>query len=124
LNCEAHKAHRPEPTYLEYHHVIPQAWQKLWKPDGKKAVIWDPRTVALCRTGHGNVHYWLVKMMKTFADLSTKDAYVITPSVAVLLKGEKYVRREVNTAHLAMDRWVAAGGSLKALWDNDHFGEI
>ena len=58
-DCEAHGYHRPEPAWLELHHVIPQSWQLvLW---GRVA---DKRVLALCRTGHGNVHWDIVRLMK------------------------------------------------------------
>ena len=57
--CEAHRYHRPEPTFLELHHIICQSWQLyLWQR------IRDPRVVALCRTGHGNVHWAIERLMR------------------------------------------------------------
>ena len=63
-SCEAHVFHRPKPAWLEYHHIIPQSWQLyLW------GSVKDKRTVALCRTGHGNTHWNIVRLMKAKAGL-------------------------------------------------------
>ena len=49
VGCYAHAYHRPEPLLLEAHHRIPLAWtRQLGLPESP--------TVALCPTGHDNVH--------------------------------------------------------------------
>ena len=48
--CELHRVHTPKPLSSELHHIIPVAWQLLWKPatapfpgrdiDGR-GMLWD-----------------------------------------------------------------------------------
>jgi hypothetical protein len=139
VGCEAHKFHTPTPTYLEIHHVIPQAWQRAWWPtsgsflppagtlwgslpgDKREGVaLWDPRTAALCRTGHGNVHWWLVKMMKWHE--ANKPAEL--QPLKTMLNSDKFVRKDAQIAYLAMERFVAAGGKLEDLIAKRLYGEI
>jgi hypothetical protein len=101
--CQAHKFHRPKATYQEAHHVVPQAWQEFWRPDTPvKTHLWHPETVALCPTGHRNVHYFLVQMMHGLP----------VPR-----------NNEVKIAQQAMTIWVDAGGSLDALRQAKLWGE-
>lgn len=108
--CAAHKVHLPAPTYLELHHVIPQSWQKFWSGNTE---LWDPHTVPLCRTGHGNVHFWLVWLMKNY------DGSI--PKIPLM---EKYVRKEAAIARQAMERWIEHGGSIEALRARKLWGQI
>jgi hypothetical protein len=140
VGCAAHSTHAPAPTYLELHHVIPQAWQRHWQPEintvkgfakavsfeaiGVPDPIWDERTIALCRTGHGNVHYWLVKMMQRYQELNEVDPPLLTP-MKVLLNGEhKFVRKDAQFAYLGMQRFAEAGGSLRDLCKFKLYGYI
>lgn len=52
--CVAHKFHSPRPQGLELHHVFPKEWGGPVKGT----------TVAMCSTGHHNVHYLLDAYMK------------------------------------------------------------
>jgi hypothetical protein len=78
--CELRHEHQPQPRYLERHHIIPRAWQKFHRPRDEELQIapaqepdrdgiWYPETVFLCRTGHGNVHYWIERAMKLYVML-------------------------------------------------------
>jgi hypothetical protein len=107
VGCAAHSTHAPAPTYLELHHVIPQAWQRHWQPEintvkgfakavsfeaiGVPDPIWDERTIAL----------------------------------KVLLNGEhKFVRKDAQFAYLGMQRFAEAGGSLRDLCKFKLYGYI
>jgi hypothetical protein len=96
------------------------SWASL--PDDKRegVALWDPRTVPLCRTGHGNVHYWLTYMMHKWPSIKSNKL----PPVGHFLNGEKFVRKEAGIAYLAIERWVAAGGDLMFLIDKKMYGEI
>lgn len=115
-NCELHKFHRPQPVYLELHHIIPQAWQRSVN-SGK---LFDPRTASICRTGHGNVHYWLVLMNHRHANFN----YTEIQPLKWCLQGQKYNTAEGEMAWQALERWVAAGYLLTYLWDHRLWGEI
>jgi hypothetical protein len=147
----AHRYHRPVPTYSEFHHVIPQAWQQFWTPPGMKPVavagvdalregdpsqlrlLWDTRRVVLCRTGHGNVHFWLVRAMTAYTatldDLGSNPQRFIDEAWALVRAGAKKDRLRLNSkeaaiARLAMDRWQRAGGELVALCHAGLYGGI
>jgi hypothetical protein len=115
--CQAHTFHRPVPTYRESHHAVPQAWQRHVN-DGK---LFDPRIIRLCRTGHGNVHYWLAIMNRTQAAHGIANDILPTK---VLLAGHKYNRKESEIARIALLRWLEVGYDLKVLWDNHMWGGI
>lgn len=132
--CEVHKQHYPKPTYQEEHHVVPQAWQQVWKPavaphpgqgtDGR--MLWDARKVNVCRTGHGNVHHWLVLAMqaheKQGGDNSTEAIAAAIKAATANTNGR--VRAEVEVARQAMVRWVEAGGDLRLLTAQGLYGYI
>lgn len=132
--CASHRSHSPEPTYLELHHVIPQAWQRAWTPGqtivrpGFENALFDPRTVALCRTGHGNTHYWLVRFMRAYSKLTTmaEGGFRIEEACRRAEKQELAPRgrNDMGLALLGMNRWLNAGGSLQALCDAELWGEI
>lgn len=152
--CDIHKSHAPHPLYTERHHIVPQAWQAFWRPEGPQGSnsarraslvmagdieaaalvaphLWDPRTTNLCRTGHGNVHFLLVRLMRKFAEgvlnqpvePSKFDAWVDVLS-RIAFHGERPPRSELVVAKLGIVRWVEAGGSLEALTNAGLFGEI
>lgn len=81
------------------------------------AKLFDKRTVVLCPTGHSNVHYWLVLMMRQQAR-SGNDLLAIRQ----LLKGESHSRKEAAIAYLAMTRWIDTGVNLSFLWDRGQWG--
>lgn len=150
LQCSIHHAHVPWPTYTELHHVIPQAWQVAWQPptpwpnqglspdrtgpDKHPYVLWDARTIPLCRTGHGNVHFWLVAAMREIAVLA--QAAQTEPTRALVATAWKVVKRDAKAAHrttvaadiiaadMAIQRFLDAGGSLALLVSHRLWGEI
>jgi hypothetical protein len=133
--CEAHGSHRPTAQYTELHHVVPQAWQLTWAPVPPAASghLWDPRTVALCPTGHRNVHFWLVRLMHALpasvldARRQSHDRAAIQQALTrVRLEapkdGRRIVANEFEFARLAPMRWVDAGGNLGDLIRAKQFG--
>lgn len=149
--CSLHRAHAPKPNYCEEHHVIPRAWQASWRPGDSPELLrpevdslallsgetkpWDPRTVAICRTGHGNVHFWLVRFMREWYEIDKTTGVGANPvaqlTAAVVRvrrraheQGFPFGRKETETARLGMERWLNAGGSLRALCNRGLFGEI
>lgn len=139
--CVAHKQHRPLATGQEEHHVIPQAFQGFWHPAGVSLEIngvptvgmtslarpgeivrlavglWDRRTVALCPTGHRNVHHWLVKAMHAWEadpEPTLDRAWDLVLRFA-RKDGIRPNEAEVAIARLGMQRWLEAGGDLLAL---------
>lgn len=144
--CAIHRSHSPAPTYTELHHVIPQAWQVAWQPpapwpfegaspDRPGVRLWDARTVALCRTGHGNVHYWLVAIMREIDQLARAAKAV--PTSALLDRAYKQVKRDAHAEHRsvvsaevaiseeAIRRYTdLAGGALATLIDAHLWGQI
>jgi hypothetical protein len=100
--------------YTELHHIVPQAWQRFWWPgqqnpeigqDLHVPALWDKEVMALCRTGHGNVHTILAALMKGNNPPAKRG-------------------KEVDVAKMAMDRFVLAGGSLDALRAAKLWGQI
>jgi len=119
-----HRAHAPTPTYAELHHVIPRAWQAFWTPPvapyagtyaGQK--LWDARTITICRTGHGNVHHWITALTHawTAGDTIAAACSKLHHSIA---------RTDFIVAVQALERWIAAGGSIDALVAAGLWGEI
>jgi hypothetical protein len=112
--CTAHTYHRPVNVTIEFHHVIPQAWQRVWTPAtpppdavpgrGDSGPLWDARKVPLCPTGHRNVHACIVALMHG-TEPPRQGGY------------------ELECAKLALSRFVAAGGSLDFLRENKQWGE-
>src|SRR4051812_38317084 len=75
--CAAEHTHHPEPRYLELHHIVPRAWQRFWQPNPSHYVegvihepnsqgLWCTITISLCRTAHGNIHYWIERMVRAY----------------------------------------------------------
>ena len=100
--CEAHRLHRPRAMTIELHHVIPQAWQNMVL---HSEVLFDKRTVALCPTGHRNVHALLVTMMKASQGDDPLDAYQTH-------KGRR--GKEFDIAYAGIVRFHEAGFLLSA----------
>lgn len=133
-SCSLHVSHHPLPTYLELHHVIPRAWQRFWAPplppfpgsyEGQE--LWDDRMVAACRTGHGNIHFWLVRAMRAYALLAGPEIPKRVDAAGKAARDNIPLspnRDELKCAKLGMSRFLAAGGSLKALCDKGLWGEI
>jgi hypothetical protein len=100
MSCQLHKIHRPLSMTVEYHHIIPQAWQHFILGEPK---LWDKRTIGLCPTSHRNVHYWIVRLMK--------GPIPLRPT------------REVHVAQLALERFTLAGYDLQVLRDHKLWGQ-
>lgn len=108
-SCVAHKVHYPRSVAQELHHVVPQAWQVFWKPSTWTTKgLWHPETVALCPTGHRNVHHYIVAKMKAIA-------------------GQEHIKvphsKEAEIAQEALSIWIAAGGSLMDLVRAGQWGQ-
>lgn len=133
--CSLHRRHEPAATYSELHHVVPQAWQVLWQPaqpwlnggpshDHAGRLLWDARTVPICRTGHGNVHFWLVRLTKAAHRLGSIGAGLHELRAEARVHGQDPGRRDLETAILGLQRWLDAGGTLDQLAAAGLWGEI
>lgn len=139
-SCTARRYHRPTPLTLEEHHVVPQAWQRFWRPDEHDAdrtlaqrinhargvglpdhnmetvYLWDPRTVTLCPTCHRNVHVFIKELMKAADTNDPLDSMVAR-------FGGRRLTKEQDIAYLALCRYRAAGGDLRMLRDAKLWGQ-
>lgn len=143
-NCVIHKNHSPLVTYCELHHVVPQDWQATWSPpnfthqpndpnwphsglspDRPGLYLWDARTDALCRTGHGNVHFYLVKLMHWMSERpnNIQDA-IAYAQTQLRLTFRHQDPHAVAEALLGIERFQQAGGSFSALWAAHSWGQI
>ncbi len=120
LPCQLHQQHVPVHNTIEFHHLIPVAWQLFWQPakpwpaEGKdtegRGLLWDDRGAALCPTGHRNVHFYIVKLMRDLA-AGTPDAGVPkTPTTAM--------------ARLAIERFTVVGGNPLELTAAGEWGQV
>ena len=131
----------PLPLYCELHHVIPQDWQHEFKPSPvpnpavATGALWDPRTISCCRTGHGNIHYLLVRfMLRWEATLNKtpdwsqteKNIHAICYNIVGELRrsGLRINNEEYSCAEAGMQRWHAAGLNLLDLCRNGSYGRI
>lgn len=131
--CSFHREHDPRPAYLEAHHVIPQAWQALWRPATARAAgLWDPRTVAVCATGHRNIHFYLMRIVRTFYAILLEGGGPIQgdcyESALIAGMGDADLpvhghRAEIDCAFLGLQRWYDAGGLVRPLGDAGEWGE-
>jgi hypothetical protein len=137
--CELHRDHQPRYTYAERHHIIPQAWQAVWQPptfvqrtdsawpfahlspDHKGLFLWDARTANICRTGHGNVHFYLVRLMLL---LQAGQPTLHLAKMEVLRELGHADSKALDAAQQAIERFIQAGGVLASLWAADEFGAI
>lgn len=109
--CALTKSHTPKNLTIEWHHIVPVAWQLFWQPavapfpgpdpDGR-GMLWDTRGVWLCPTHHRNVHANIVALMHGLKALSATEKV---------------------TAAQAPARFTAVGGVLSALVAAGEFGE-
>jgi hypothetical protein len=132
--CAAHKYHWPKPLTVEEHHIIPQAWQEHFAEGGQRVILpsmvpdeelgnygwtashlWHKETVTLCPTGHRNVHYYLVRLMKNSPKVeSLQEVRTFTPG-----KG-----REYEIACRAILLWKSSPGrTLQSLRDLKLWGQ-
>lgn len=126
--CEVHIDHSPRTTFQEIHHIIPRAWQAFWQPempphpgraDGQQ--LWDSRTIAVCRTGHGNIHFWIVAMMKVYKPELT----VLEVATKVRVQYAAHVgHNDYAWAIQALERYQRVGGDLAALIHAGQYGAI
>jgi hypothetical protein len=160
MSCYLHKTHQPAHATSEEHHVIPRAWQHFWRPDGSGTMrlypdnpvtqrqiamgwaaaaaelpLWDPRTVTCCPTGHRNVHFWIVAVMKDLpASLLDEPRSHSAQRAALLLSSTRvraYARNkgwtvspaDFSCAMLAPERFVDTGGDLADLLRAKMYGE-
>lgn len=126
--CEVHVYHDPRPTYRELHHVVPRAWQAFWRPatppfpgtyDGEH--LWDDRTIAVCRTGHGNIHFWLTAMTHSWQE--GDDVSDLARRVRSS-RGGRLGARDFLLAVEGLQRFVDAGGSIEDLVSARLWGQI
>ena len=113
--CELHKLHVPHTLTMEFHHLIPVAWQLFWQPTEEphpgddpngRGHLWDDRGAWLCPTGHRNVHHLIVAAMHDNAHA---------------LHGHGH---EQDMARLALERFADVGGDLEALVHAGKWGQI
>lgn len=126
--CALHRVHTPKNLTVEWHHILPVAWQ-LATPvatppfpgmdtDGR-GMLWDDRGVWICPTGHRSVHFLIVKMMRVILVGAIDD----TEAFAKLTAIERRMP-EATIARNALIRYPAeSGGSLHALAASGEFGE-
>lgn len=125
--CSIHTRHEPLPRYVEHHHLVPKAWQTFWRPAAATAAVWDNRTVPLCRTGHGNVHWWIVAYMLAFEAVGIGVETIDDVFESAHATHRHQVGKNVHerkTAQLALTRWLDVGGSLTDLVDAGLYGGI
>lgn len=127
--CEIHDDHEPLPGYTERHHVVPRAWQTFWAPPGdhpyRAGAVWDSRTVLLCRTGHGNVHVWIVAYMTAAEQVGARNSLGAIFEAGHRLHGHVGGNEnERRAAQLALQRWKEVGGSIADLLAHGLYGGI
>lgn len=129
--CAVHADHHPLPLYLEEHHVIPRAWQAAWAPSNTTAGsdgIWDPRTEPLCRTGHGNVHFWIEAAMSRYAEHAGRESHSEAAIERAMSAAREAHGAPVGDEHLValegMRRFHQAGGKLLDLANAGILGGI
>jgi hypothetical protein len=121
--------------------VIPRAWQqsteaaRITAPARNREGLFDARTVPLCRTGHGNVHFWLVRAMRAYRTVVDERGIPVLDAIdeawrAVGLEARKRGgpgaphHSDQAIARLGMERWQEAGGFLLDLCHAELFGTI
>lgn len=140
--CEAHGFHQPSHMTVEYHHVIPVAWQLHTAtpatppspgpdPDGR-GMLWDNRTAWLCPTGHRNVHFYIVRFMHAVADHADEVSEITAEWIeteigkvvhAGLPERGMFHPREFKIAEQALLRLLPYG-DLLALTQAGEWGQI
>lgn len=140
LPCDLHSHARDLfPLYQEQHHIIPQDWQDEFRPAQNVrtpwavgGVLWDNRTINVCRTGHGNIHFLLVLFMKERERLGPAmiDDDVGVDRIRINIvgrlrdQGKRVSSADAFWAMSAMIRWVTYGLSLMDLCNNHSYGRI
>lgn len=120
--CEIHKSHSPRNLTLESHHIVPRAWQATWHPADDQRILWAPRTIELCPTGHRNVHLILVELMKQAQVATAPDDATRLETATHLVKQLHGQRAEFPLACQAPQLWISKGGQLMALFAAKQYG--
>lgn len=112
------------PMRIEAHHIIPRAWQRVWRPVASLSdVLWDERTIDLCPTSHVNVHVLLVAMMKNYEGqtrgINERDKLRLAWLETQRQHGSD---RALEVALDAPRRWLDHGGSLDDLVEMKQYG--
>jgi hypothetical protein len=134
-DCVLSHQHQPEPRYLEAHHLVPRAWQHFFTPSDvhlasdpfhppNSSGLWCTETVLLCRTGHGNVHYWIERMVKAYGALETGPDHT-DRAMHAARQGQLHIgERETLIAREALVLFSDAGGNVEKLFEAGLFGGI
>lgn len=152
--CELHVHSRDAepPLTSEAHHTTPQSWQLfalnvtehgidhaqrvsvqvyeqiavMARMGLARTELYDPRTVQLARTCHGNVHHWIVELMRytSRATPGEVDALNLEAIIRHFRAQNGGVRTRVFAeACEAPRRYVAAGHSLRELMHHGLWGQ-
>jgi hypothetical protein len=140
--CYLHTYHKPHVTYTELHHTIPREWQSVFTPPtfsqrvdaqwpNAKLVegqwLWDARTMPICRTGHGNVHFYLVKLTHWMYECHPDAKPTEQLSYARTLLRHTFTEIDMHAAGAAYTgiiRFAEVAGSLKNLFVAKAWGQI
>ena len=132
----------PSPLYCEEHHVVPRDWQDEFEPDRELikfgtpgAKVWDNRMIPCCRTGHGNIHFMLVRFMLEWESRFTNGSSIrqdesmiqrvaLTVVKKIRAPNVRINNNEIEWAKAAMVRWHNYGLNLLALCENGSYGRI
>lgn len=132
----------PYPLYCEEHHVIPRDWQDEFSPNPDLiefgipgAKVWDNRVIPCCRTGHGNIHFLLVRFMLKWESHFVNGSTVMQDESTINFTARQVVEKlraqkmhinhnEVEWARAAMYRWHHYGLDLLKLCENGSYGRI
>jgi hypothetical protein len=127
--CTIHKMHSPANLTVEWHHVVPVAWQlNTLSPSSRPApgmdtsgrgMLWDIRGVWLCPTGHRNVHHWIVLMTRA---LNANPAGGIPGALSGILPRFQ-ATQEAKTAVLGLDRAASCSVDFAALAAAGEWGQ-
>jgi hypothetical protein len=119
--CELHAYHAPMPTYFEVHHICPRSWWPylLFSDEVRNL------TAVLCRTGHGNVHFHLVGLMRAYEHIDPGIEGQTAKIAAAWSDYDAPFDRSVSMARRAMARAVqSGGGKLEDLIADGKYGQI
>lgn len=120
--CELHRAHQPAPLTVEWHHIIPVAWQLATplqpgivppspgRDTNGRGMLWDDRGAWLCPTGHRNVHHWIVALTHEIARLGQDDP---AGAITEIAGGGHAKALDVKMAAQALVRFHSFGSLLR-----------
>jgi hypothetical protein len=133
--CAAEHTHHPEPRYLELHHIVPRAWQRFWQPNPSHYVegvihepnsqgLWCTITISLCRTAHGNIHYWIERMVRAYGALGPGPDHS-DRAMHQARQGQLHIGKEETAyAEQALILFSDAGGRVQELFEQGLYGGI